>query len=149
MEGDRLEGGGRDDVEDRTTPALGHPRRIPAAQVDDGLAVEPQRLDFAFTFQLDEPSHGAEAGTVAQHLNEEVAGGEGLVQAVAGGGVLQVAGERLDTYAVLFLEFLRKVLEPFLAPGHERDAAFAPRERASQIHADPRGGTGDQAGGAH
>ena len=146
-EGNRLEGGGRRDVDDRPAAAIGHRRAEARLEVDERLAVERDHRGEARGIRAVDRARAAEAGVVDEDLDVEPKRLDLRQHLVAAGVGAEVGGDVLGADAVRLVELLGERLQAILAAGDEGHAVAAGGELAGDLLADARRSAGDEGGG--
>ena len=141
---ERLEGGGRGEVEHGAAAALDHPGDERAAELVQRGDVELDHLALAVLVGLIEAAVLAEPGVVGQPghvaLAPQQLGREGRARLL----VAEVAGVDVGRARA---ELGAQLVEALAAAGDERDVVAAARELAGELGADAGRGAGDEDGG--
>ena len=143
VQGRRLVGADRGDVEDPARAAGQHAREEQLGQVHGHDHVQLEHGPLALPVQLAERAVEPEPGVVDQHVHRQAVRLGAGREPVGGAGLVQVEGDHPDVGAgggQLPLEGP----QPVLPPGHQGEAGAAPGQLAGEIGPEAAGSPGDQ-----
>ena len=143
VQGRRLVGADRGDVEDPARAAVQHARQEQLGQVHGHDHVQLEHGPLALPVQLAERAVEPEPGVVDQHVHRQAVRLGAGREPVGGTGLVQVEGDHPDVGAgggQLPLEGP----QPVLPPGHQGEAGAAPGQLAGEVGSEAAGGPGNQ-----